>query len=168
MKKTARKQSILGMYATRLNAFFLTKIFGKEANEKVPVNMTEVKNMLKKNQVVFCGALRYKDNNTSDGTAAELAEFLHSRFINITDVKGLYDKNPKTNKNAKFIREISWEKFYERARKIKFSAGQHFVLDQRAARIIYEKKIPTYITNSLSDVKHIIEGKPYKGSLIEG
>ena len=39
---------------------------------------------------------------------------------------------------------------------------------QQAAKIIYKSKIPTYIVGSLSDMKRIIEGKSYKGSLIAG
>jgi uridylate kinase len=163
-----RKQSSLGIKSTRLNASFLMKIFGKPANDELPKNMRQVKSLLKKNQIVFCGGLRYKAKNTSDGTAAGLAGYLGASFINITNVKGMYDDNPKTNKNAKFIKKISWKDFYSRAKKIKYKAGQHFVLDQTAAKVILKKKIPTYIVGSLSDVNNIIKGKSYQGSLICG
>jgi len=171
LKKVGQKtknQSLMGIYVTRLNANLMTKVVGKEANEKIPENMKQVKELLEKNQVVFCGALRYRNKNTTDGTAASLAAYLKVPFINLTNVRGIYDKNPKTNKNAKFISRISWKKFYEKAKKIKFKAGQHFVLDQNAAGIIMEHKILTYITGSLNDVGSIISGKKFKGSLISG
>jgi uridylate kinase len=171
LKKLGQKtknQSMMGIYTTRLNASLMTKVVGKEANEKIPGNMKQVGNLLGKNQVVFCGALRYRNKNTTDSTAASLAAYLKSPFINLTNVRGIYDKNPKTNKNAKFIARISWKKFYEKSEKIKFRAGQHFVLDQNAAKSIMEHRIPTYITGSLKDIDNIISGKKFKGSLICG
>jgi len=168
LNKTTRKQSEIGIAVTRLHAVFLTEIFGKDANELIPKDMVHVSNLLKKNQIVFCGALRYKPNNTSDGTAADLAAYLECPFINVTNVKGLFTANPKTNKNARFVPFSSWKEFNDQAKKIKFHAGQHFVLDQNAARIIMEKRIPTYITNSIEDINNIINGKNFKGSLIEG
>ena len=117
---------------------------------------------------MFCGALRYKPDNTSDGTAASLAGFLNCEFINITDVKGVYTSNPKTHKNAEFLKNVSWKQFNEMASKIKFKAGQHFVLDQNASKIIMKNKVPTYIIGDLGDLDRILSGKSYKGSLIYG
>ena len=162
-----KKQSLLGISATRLNALLMTEIFGKEANEQLPKDMKEVKNLLRKNRIVFCGALRWKPNNTSDGTAAALAAFLKCYFINLTNVRGVYTANPKTNKNAKFLKNLTWKEFEGHALKIKYKAGQHFVLDQAAARIIMKKRIPTYIVSSLSDIENIITVKSYRGSLIK-
>ena len=168
LHKGAKAQAKAGISVTRFHAGFLARIFGEKANEIIPKNMEKVKNLLKKNQVVFCGALRFKEKNTSDGTAADLADYLKCPFINITDVKGMYTANPKTNKKAKFIKRISWKAFYKIARRKKFKAGQHFVLDQGASKTIMDKKIPTYIIGSLSDVDNIIKGKKFKGSLISG
>ncbi len=166
--ESRKKQSLAGIAVTRLHAGLLMRLFGKKANEVLPKNMEKVKNLLKKNQVVFCGALRWKDKNTSDGTAADLAGFLKCGFINLTNVKGVYTSNPKTNKKARFLKNVSWKKFNEMAFKIKFEAGQHFVLDQSAAKEIMEKKIPTYIVGGLGDVDGIISGRNFKGSLVCG
>ena len=102
--------------------------------------MKEVKNLLSKNKVVFCGALRYAPNQTSDATAAKLASYLKTDFINLTNVPGLYSSNPAKNKNAKFISEISWEDFKKKAMSIKYKPGQHFVLDQTASALIKKHK----------------------------
>ena len=156
--KGTRSQSMEGIAVTRLHAGFLARFFGKEANEDVPFSMRKVKNLLAKNRVVFCGALRYEKRNTSDGTAARIAGYLKCPFINLTNVRGLYSSNPKTNKNAKFISSISWEKFYGIASKVKFEAGQHFVLDEAAARVIRDKRIVTYIVGSLSAMDGVLSG----------
>ncbi len=168
LHKGIKKQSQTGIAITRFHAGILAKLFGKPANDSIPENMKKVQNLLRKNQIVFCGGLRYKSEGTSDGTAADLAGFLNCKFINLTNVKGIYTTNPKKDKNAKFIKQITWKDFHKMAEKIKYEAGQHFVLDQIAAKAISKKRIPTYIVGSLSDVKNIIEGKNFKGSLICG
>ena len=151
-----------------MNATFMMQFFGeKEANDSLPRNMIDVKNNLRKNNVVICGALRYASNSTSDGTAAKLANFLKTEFINMTNVKGLYSANPKTHSNAKFISEISWKEFEKRALKLKFKAAQHFVLDQQASVIIRKNKIPTYIIGKeLSNLDKILNGKKFIGTSI--
>lgn len=164
--KKTRAQSMEGIAVTRLHAGFMMRFFGEEANEDLPLNIKKVKNLLRKNRIVFCGALRYRKKNTSDGTAAKIASRLKCPFINLTNIKGLYTSNPKTNKKAKFIGKISWKKFMEIAKKIKYEAGQHFVLDQIAAKTIQKKKIVTYIVGSLWAIDKILKKKKFVGTVI--
>ena len=107
IKKKAYLQSMLGISVTRTNARFMTYFFGRDANQGIPHDMRTVRNLLAKHDVVFCGALRYETKQTSDSTAAKLAKLFNCDFINLTNIKGLYDKNPKTSKTAKFIPEIT-------------------------------------------------------------
>jgi len=166
-KKSARELSLAGIRATRMNALFMMQFFGKEANDYLPLSMKEVKSSLSKNHVVFCGALRYSENSTSDGTAAKLAAFLNSDFINLTNVPGLFSEDPRKNKNAKFIPFESWKEFEKRALKIKFHNGQHFILDQEAATIIKNHKIKTYIIGkNLKNLDSIIKNKKFRGTII--
>ena len=167
--KSEKELSLAGIRVTKMNASFLMQILGKEANGILPRNMKEVKNNLHKNNLVICGALRYTSKSTSDSTAAKLAHYLKSEFINMTNIKGLYSDNPLTNKKAKFIPYESWREFEKRALAIKYSSGQHFVLDQGAAVIIRKCKIKTYIIGKdLSNIKKILENKKFTGTLIAG
>ncbi len=167
--KSKKELSLAGIRATRMNALFMMQFFGKEANKTLPTNMQEVKDHLPKNSVVLCGALRYADRSTSDGTAAHLANFLHTNFINMTNVKGLYTDNPKTNPKARFIPFISWKDFESKALKIKYKAGQNFVLDQEAAVLIRKHKIKTYILGqNLKELNNVLKGKKFTGTLIQG
>ena len=166
--KKTKEQSMEGIAVTRLHAGFMARFFGKGANEELPLNMKKIKGLLRGNRVVFCGALRWQKKNTSDGTAAKIAGFLKCPFINLTNVKGLYSANPATHKNAKFIGKISWKKFYDIAKGIKFAAGQHFVLDAAAARVIKDKKIVTYIVGSLGAIDNILKGKKFVGTRVGG
>jgi len=167
--KSSREQAAAGISATRMNARFMMQFFGKkEANDTLPLSMKTVKNNLRNNNVVFCGALRFAPKETTDGSGAKLANFLKTDFINLTNVPGLYTSNPKTNKDAKFIPKISWKDFDKMANKIKFEAGQHFVLDQAAATLIHKKRVSTYIISGqdLKQLKNILQNKKFKGTLI--
>lgn len=166
--KSIKQQSLVGIALTRFHAKYMMNFFGKNANSTLPMNMKKVNSLLEKNQVVFTGALRYGDKQTTDSVGAKLAANLNCSFINLTNVKGLYSSNPKTHKNAKFTKAISWKEFDKRAQKIKYSAGQHFVLDQTASKVILKNKVPTYITGSLTEMDKIIRGKNFMGTLIQG
>lgn len=165
--KGIRDQSEEGIAITRFHAGFMSRFFGAEANKIVPRNMKSVKRMLRRNRVVFCGALRWKDNNTSDGNAAQLAGYLGCSFINLTNVRGLYDRDP-AKRGAKFIGKISWKDFLVIAKKVKYEAGQHFVLDLVAAEEILKRRIVTYIVGSLKSMDGVLRGKRVSGTVISG
>ena len=162
-KKKQLLQSYLGIASTRLNARFMTHFFGEDTHQGIPHNMTQIKGLLRKNSIIFCGALRYSKNQTSDSTSAKLARHFNTQFINLTNVKGLYTKNPKKFRSAEFIPEISHKDFLKKAKTIPFTPGQHFVLDQKAAKIIKKSNITTFILgqdmkqlNNLLNKKHFI------------
>lgn len=160
-------QSFAGISATRMNARFMSYLFKINPRKGVPHTFRTIKKYIKNQSVVFCGALEYKPNQTSDSTAAEIASSFKTIFINITNVDGLYNKNPKENKNAKLIPKISWEEFFVMANEKEFKPGQHFVLDQTAARIIKENQVRTYIVGSnLKELDNILNNKKFKGSII--
>ena len=162
-------QSMAGIAVTRLNARFMTYLFGREANEGIPHDMKHVASLLNKNEIVFCGALRYNTKQTTDGTSADIAHYFKSPLINLTNVPGLYNKNPKKYKDAKFIPKISWKDFHIMANKTKFQPGQHFVLDQSASEIIMGKKITTYILGQdMKQLDNLLKNKKFKGTVIFG
>jgi len=162
-------QSFSGISATRMNARFMNHFFHQDAQRGIPMKMVDVKRCLKEKNIVFCGALEYKPEQTSDSTASSIAKELKTVFINLTDIPGLYTKNPKKFKNAKFIEKISWKKFYDMANKISFTPGQHFVLDQKASKIIKDNKIKTYIIGSnVNELDNFLNGRKFKGTTIEG
>jgi len=161
-------QSLAGISATRSNARFVSHFFGFDSMHGVPHTIGTVGKYLKKQGIVFCGALEYREDQTSDSVAAILAKKFKGEFVNLTNVKGLYDKDPNKHKNAKFISRISWKDFDEMIQKIKFKPGQHFVLDQSASKIIRQKKIPTHIIKDLSQLDKYLSWQKFVGTTIEG
>lgn len=162
-------QSMIGIACTRTNARFVSYFFNKDPEYGIPHTIETLEKYLKKHYVVFCGALEYKPNQTSDSTTAQIAAHFKAPFINLTNVSGLYTKNPKEYKDAKFISEISWKELYKMAHKDKFKPGQHFVIDQTASGIIMKHKIPTYVLGQdLTQLENVLNGKKFKGTLISG
>lgn len=148
----------------------MSYIFGFDQKKGVPHTTRTLKKYLRQKGIVFCGALEYKPEQTSDSTAAEIARKYKTFLINITNVDGLYNKDPKKNPNAKLIKKISWKDFYEKTHEIEFKPGQNFVLDQKAAKTILENNISTYIIGrDLKQFDKIInDKKEFKGTLIKG
>lgn len=165
--KSEYLQSMAGISVTRMNARFLAYFFGQDT-QGIPHDMKQVKNMLRKNDIIFCGALRYRPKNTSDGTAASIAAFLKCDFINLTLAPGLCDKNPQTNKDFKIIPEISYEKLDKIMSRMKFKPGQHFVIDQAATKVIRKHRVKTYILGkSMKNFSDFLERKKFIGTIIE-
>lgn len=162
-------QSFSGISVTRMNARFMNYFFNINLEYGIPHTIKDLDKYIKKQDIVFCGALDYFPKQTSDGTAAEIAQHFKTIFINLTNVKGLHDKNPKKFKNAKFIPFISWKDFNKMANKFGFKPGQHFVLDPSASKIIMKSKIKTYIIGEdMKQLDNLLSGKGFKGTVIVG
>ena len=161
-------QSMAGISVTRLNARFVSYFFNKDAEKGIPHTIKQIKKLLRKQDVVFCGALKYQPKQTSDGTATEVASYFKADFINLTNVSGLHDRNPLKYKNAKFIPRISAEEMFKMINKIKYRPGQHFVLDQNAVKTIKDKKVKTYILGkNLKNLDNLLNNKKFYGTTVE-
>lgn len=164
-----KHQSLAGISATRMNARFMSYFFGIDPEHGIPHTMGMLDRYLKNQDIVFFGALEYKPKQTSDSTASEIARKYHTIFINMTNVTGLYDKDPRKHKNTKLISKISWKDFDKMANKSKYMPGQHFVLDQTASKVIMKNKITTYILGKdLKQFENVLIGKKFKGTLVQG
>ena len=161
-------QGLSGISATRMNARFMNYFFNLNPEYGIPHTMKLLKKYVQNQNVIFCGALEYKPNQTSDSTSAQIAKKFKTIFINLTDVAGLHDKNPKEFKNAKFIPKISWKDFDKMVNKLKFKPGQHFVLDQSASKIIMKNEIITFILGrDMHQLDNLLKNKKFKGTIIK-
>ncbi|MBT4257585.1 UMP kinase [archaeon] len=162
-------QSFAGIGTTRMNARFMSYFFNLDPKEGIPHTMELVEKRIKNHNIIFCGALEYKPNQTSDSTAALVAKHFKTKFINLTNVKGLYTKNPKKYKDAKFIEKISWKDFDNLAQKMTFKPGQHFVLDQTASKMIKKYNLPTFILGQdTKQLDNFLNNKKFIGTTIQG
>lgn len=157
-------QSIMGVACTRLNAKLLALYIGN-TNKEIPTTEKEVKEMLQKYNVVVCGGLT--PGKTSDSSTAEIAALLKAKImINMTNVNGLYNKDPRKYKDATFIPRISHKEFKKIMDKVHEKPGQHFVLDSLAAKICREKKIKVIILKGTKNLERYLAGKEFVGTII--
>jgi len=162
-------QGLAGIASTRTNARFMSYFFNRDSESGIPHHVKDIKRLLQRQDIVFCGALTYKTSATTDAQAAEIAASFKAPFINLTNVAGLYDKNPVKYKDAKFIARIGWKEFHKMATKEKFKPGQHFVIDQLAAGMILKKRIKTYVLGQdLNQLGNVLAGRSFRGTLISG
>lgn len=166
--KSEYLQSLAGIAITRVNARFMSYFFGQDPEFGIPHDMKHAETLLRKNDIVFCGALRYAPNQTSDATACKLAAHLKTDFINITNVKGLYDKNPFKDKNAKFIKNTSREELAKIVKSIPQKPGMHAPVDQTAMKIIIQNKLKVYIIgNDAKQLDNLLNNKSFIGTTID-
>lgn len=160
-----RDKDIIGIESTKLHATILSHYLGH--HKAVTRNWDDLKRRIKHENLFICGGDLGNIGMTSDGTSAEIAKLMKADlFINMTNVKGLYTKDPKKYKDAKLIPKISHKEFKTLIDKHTEKPGQHFVLDKHAARIISREKIPVVILKGTKELKNLLHEKKYKGTLI--
>ncbi len=160
-----REKSIMGIESTKLHASLLSHYLGH--HRTVARNWQEVKKKIKHENLFICGGDIGNVGMTSDGTSAEIAKLIKADlFINVTNVEGLYSKDPKKFKDAKRIPRISNKEFYALIKKHKEKPGQHFILDKHAARVCKQENIPIVIIKGIKELKKVLAKKPFKGTFI--
>ncbi len=163
----------LGMLATLFNAVAIKEALKKEkilaqVFSSLPIQtLTETyyphkaKAMMEKGAVLLLAAGTGNPFFTTDTAAALRASELGTDVIlKATQVDGVYDKNPRTNPEAKIFREISYSQFLE----------SHLqVMDATAVSLARENNIPIIVFNGSikGNLKKIILGSPI-GTLIKG
>jgi uridylate kinase len=165
---SVQAQDEVGIASTRLNALLLLKFF--KLKQEMPKNLKDVLKLAKNRPITISGGFDWTGiSRTSDGCAAEIAAALHvDLFVNMTNVAGLYDKDPQKHKDARLIRKISYANFNKIIAKVKERPGQHFILDKCAAKFISKYKIKTAIVygRNLNNLKRCVQGKSFVGTLI--
>ena len=155
----------VGIACTQLNALLLASYL--KTQKIIPKSLIELKSMLHNQNILICGGFAEDLGTTSDGTAAEIAKATKATtFINLTNVKGLYTKDPRKYTDAKFIPKITHKAFQEIIDKHNEKPGQHFVLDQHAAKICRENTITVIIIKGINNLQKVLEKKTFSGTTI--
>jgi len=150
--------------ATIMNAKLLASFLGN-CNQEIPMKLEEVKDLLKSFNIII--AAGFSPGSTSDGSAAVIADYLDVKtFINYTNVKGLYTKDPKL-KSAKFVPRISHKDFYTKyISKFQEKPGQHFILDSMAAKICKNADIDVYVLTGVKNLENALKGRKFTGTIV--
>jgi uridylate kinase len=138
---------IIGIEVSRLNARLLILALGDQAYPAVPEDLEQVSKAITTDRIVVTGGLH--PGQSTNATAALIAEKVKaSKFLNATDVDGIYDSDPNKNKNAKLFSEITVKKCIELLGSEDSAAGAYDLMDIVALKVIERSKIPTIVVRS--------------------
>ena len=101
-----------------------------------------VRHLEKKRIVIFAAGTGNPFFSTDTAASLRASEMGCVKIIKATKVDGIYDSDPKINKNAKLIRQISYSDVINRDLR---------VMDLTAISLAKESNIPIYITNIFNE-----------------
>jgi len=156
----------LGIHATRLNGHLLRAVFRDVAKHRVVKDPTKPGAW---HEPVLIAA-GWKPGWSTDYIAVRLAKKFHAtRIVNLTNIDAVYDKDPSKHDDARPIERISWKDF-RRIVGSKWVPGANAPFDPIASRLAQRWGMDVVITQGkdLKNVKAILSGKPFRGSLING
>ena len=150
-----------GIYATRVNAHILKKIF----NLKKGIITNPNKKITSGEKVLI--AAGWKPGFSTDYDSVLLAKNIGAdEIINITNVDYVYDKDPKL-KDAKPIKETTWREL----RKIvghEWKPGLNMPFDPIAAREAEKSGLKVIVIGKdLDNLKRVLSGEEFIGTLIK-
>jgi len=155
----------MGMLATVINSLALQDALEKRGmmtRVQTAISMHEVAEPfivrrairhLEKGRVVIFAAGTGNPYFTTDTAAVLRAQEIHAEILlKATKVDGLYDSDPLVNKDAKFIREISYMEVIER---------QLHVMDMTAISLAMDNHLPLAVFNlsNKGNIKKVVCGE---------
>ncbi|MGV8107247.1 MAG: UMP kinase [Nitrososphaerota archaeon] len=137
----------MGIEISRLNAMLLSAAFGDSVYPVIPSNLEEISIACQSGKIVVSGGLH--PGQSTNATAALICEKIKAdRFLNATDVDGIYDSDPKKNAKAKMFKEITIKKCLDLLNNESTQAGNYELMDIVAMKVIERSKIPTFVIKS--------------------
>ncbi len=154
----------LGIHATHLNAHIIKTIFEGVVHPRIIQNYDKKIVSLKKPLVIAAG---WKPGWSTDYDAVILARDYGAKVIvNMSDIKQVYDNDPKKCKNAKPVRKISWEDF-EKLVGTCWRPGSNIPFDPVATKLAKEKKLTVYVVGKdLANLDRLMSGGEFIGTTI--
>ena len=145
----------MGMLATIMNALSLQSCLEKiniPTRVQSAISMSQiaepyikrkaVRHLEKNRIVIFAAGTGNPFFSTDTAASLRASEMGCIKIIKATKVDGIYDSDPKINKNAKLIRQISYSDVINRDLR---------VMDLTAISLAKETNIPIYITNIFNE-----------------
>ncbi len=169
-KLTDDDRDWIGIHTTRLNAHLIKTIFREYAHPRINKNPRTKEDLgvhFEKGEGIMVAA-GWRPGWSTDYVATILAERLGAKkIINLSNIKYVYDKDPKKYRNAKKIKEINWADF----RKIvgnKWDPGMNMPFDPIASKMAEKLGLEVFIAEgkNLKNLANILDDKKSIGTII--
>lgn len=139
---------IFGIDISRINSKLLISSFQDFAFPLVPRSLEELSKALLFGKIVVMGGLQPGQSTTS--VALEVAEFINAdELVILTDVEGIYDKDPKKFDDAKLLESLTYADLQEiiinSSGDKQAAAGEYRIFDVVSLQILKRSKIKTKV-----------------------
>jgi len=164
----AEDKDWLGIHATRLNAHFMRTVFKKFAHPIINRNPYDLEGFLKAKESILI-ASGYKPGNSTDYIAILLAkQFGASKVANLSNIDFVYDKDPRSHKDAKKIKEIGWADFQKIVGDT-WDPGANVPFDPIASKMAAKEGIEVAILNGkkIANFEKYLNGEKFVGTTIK-
>ncbi|MGH7246329.1 MAG: UMP kinase [Candidatus Levyibacteriota bacterium] len=154
----------LGIHASRLNAHLVRTILRDLAHPYIIKHYEIIRKVLER--VVVAAA--WKPGWSTDYDALMLCEdYGVKTVLNISNVPQVYDKDPKTHKDAKPFDKMNWDEF----RKLvgdEWIPGMNAPFDPVAAKKAQEMGVKVVVMNGdFDNIEKYFTNQPFLGTIIE-
>jgi uridylate kinase len=162
----------IGIQISQLNSKMIIACLKEKAYPIVPKSLEDLSLALQFNKIIIMGGIQPGQSTTS--VAMEVAEYIGAhKVLILTDVPGIYDKDPDMDSNAKLIQKLS----YDEMRKLlirstnsnQSAAGEYRIFDMVSLQIIRRSKLEVLVTsgkNLDSFRKFWVDNKKINGTTI--
>lgn len=147
----------LGIMVSRVNAQILIYLFGNRAFPTPITSIEEIPEAINGKRILIAGGFVPKQSTTT--VAMQLGETMHCDLIILTDVDGIYDKDPKMHPDAKKFDSIRYkelETLLQSRNGQEQIAGKYQIFDLMSMHILQRSKIRVRFING-SDLKNLEE-----------
>jgi uridylate kinase len=145
-----------GIELSRINAKLLIVSLQEYAYPQVPKSLEELSIALLFKKIIVMGGLQPGQSTTS--VASEVAELIQAdNLIVLTDVAGIYNKDPKKFTDAKLLKKINYKQLQElllnKGEKDQAAAGEYRIFDAVSLQILKRSEINAFIMSG-TDLKN--------------
>ena len=163
---------LFGIELSRINSKLLISNLGDLSYPQVPTSIEDLSKALLFKKIIIMGGLQPGQSTTS--VAIEVAEFIKANeIIILTDVDGLYDKDPNEFKDAKLLPHVNYTQLEDLIVKTfgnnQAAAGEYRIFDTVSLQLLKRSNIPLYLMNGrdLNQFRKLYYGqKPTIGTRI--
>ncbi len=146
----------VGILIAQINARIFSKFL---KNGIYAETLADAKAALASGKTPVMGGL--KPRQSTDAVASQLAEAIKaSTLLVLTDVDGIYDKDPNENPDAKKFDKMTFSQLVDLTAKLSAQPGNYPVFDAVAAETVARAKIKTIIGNGRTQtLASLLSGK---------
>ena len=156
---TEGERDIIGIMATWMNARLLSSYVRDLCSLVLPRDLDDLVRQLESFNVAICGG--FLPALKTDEDAAIAADLLGANLLlNVTNVDGVYDADPKVNPNAQKIDKMTYNEFCDLVADISTGAGANAPFTLTATRIAQRSGMKIVVLPAnLDEIKQALAGE---------